>query len=153
MTGLSSMIPDLAAISDPDDIGQIAELLTEAGVDSLELSDQNGSRLFIRLAQPENDDDPLQSSIPQGSGVEYGTISVKTPYFGNLCLTHPLRDEPFVTVGSKIRRQDVVCLVTLDTLQIPVLAPVDGEVVTIMAQEGERVGFGREIMHIRSLSR
>lgn len=152
MTGTSSLLPSFDSVSDPDDIGKIADLLVEAGLETLELSNQEGSRLFIKVSQPQScQHEQSPSSAPQVSAPETA-VSVKTPYFGLLSYTHPLREEPFAPVGSRVQKDDVVALLTLETLQIPVLAGADGEVTEITAQAGTLVGFGTTIMKIEPAS-
>ncbi|NHN89250.1 biotin/lipoyl-containing protein [Acetobacter conturbans] len=155
MTGTPSLLPSFDSVSHPDDIGRLADLLVEAGLETLELSNQDGSRLFIRVSQPQSvQDERPSSSLHTGTPthVHDTTVSVKTPYFGLLSYTHPLREEPFAPVGSTVQRSDVVALLTLETLQIPVLAGADGEVMEVTAQAGALVGFGTEIMKIRPIS-
>ncbi len=149
MTGPASQIP----VFDPDDIARIAEMLATAGLETFELSGPDGERLFIKISQPRSLTEEQNAGPPRSQEALADTcVAVRTPYFGILSYTHPLRDAPFAPVGSRVRSGDVVALLTLETLQIPVPSPADGEVIGITAQEGELTGFGTEIMKIRPAS-
>ncbi|MFT8898218.1 MAG: biotin/lipoyl-containing protein [Acetobacter sp.] len=146
MTGSASQIPSF----DTDDIACIAGMLAQAGLETFEISGPDGTRLFIKTSQPEPQSETRHTQPPPSQKTEASgtSFAVKTPYFGVLTFTHPLRDAPFAPVGSHVKTGDVVALLTLETLQIPVVASVDGEVIEITAQEGELTGFGTEIMKI-----
>lgn len=147
MTGSASRIPAF----DTDDIASIAEMLVQAGLETFELSGPDGARLFIKTSQakPQIEARRIPSLPSQETDTVDNCVPVKTPYFGVLTFTHPLRNTPFASVGSHVKAGDVVALLTLETLQIPVMASVDGDVIEITAPEGELTGFGTEIMKIR----
>ncbi|WP_338086058.1 biotin/lipoyl-containing protein [Gluconacetobacter azotocaptans] len=151
MTGPSKLIPDLDTLPEIEEIGQIATWLAEAGLESMELSSCMGGRLRISVAQmplPVGQD-VIAPSVPQPAVAE--VVAAKAPFFGRLCLVNPLGEEAFAPVGSTVREGDIVALLTLETLQVPVTAPIDGEVVEIVGRADDLVGYGAEILRIRPL--
>ncbi|EGG76890.1 acetyl-CoA carboxylase biotin carboxyl carrier protein [Gluconacetobacter sp. SXCC-1] len=150
MNNAPKLIPAFDTLPDPDEIARIAGWLADAGLESLELSNDAGIRLLIRVpqaAQAEEGQDRLPAPARLAEAVD--TVAATAPYFGHLCLTHPLRDVPFAPVGAQVSRNDVVALLTLESLQLPVRAPVSGEVVDVVAQPGALLGYGAKILEIR----
>ncbi|BCI65977.1 biotin/lipoyl-containing protein [Acetobacter aceti] len=150
MTGSAAQIPSF----DTDDIASIAGMLAQAGLESFEISGPDGTRLFIKTSKPEPqfETQHTQPPLSQKTDAADTCFAIKTPYFGVLTFTYPLRDAPFAPIGSHVKTGDVVALLTQETLQIPVVASVNGEVIEITAQEGELTGFGTEIMKIHPTS-
>ncbi|WP_323989803.1 biotin/lipoyl-containing protein [Nguyenibacter sp. L1] len=141
------MVPDRETLPDIAEIGRIAEWLAAAGLTFLELSSGPGSRLRISVDPNPVPAAPATSpALPSGAA---GSILAKAPFFGRLCLRHPSRDDPFAPVGATVRQGDVVALLTIDTLQIPVTAPVDGVVTDVLEQPDTLVGYGADILAIR----
>ena len=56
--------------------------------------------------------------------------------------------EPFVRVGSKVRKGDTLCIVEAMKCMNEVTAEVDGTVVDICANDGELVEYGRCLMRL-----
>ncbi|WP_338029653.1 acetyl-CoA carboxylase biotin carboxyl carrier protein [Gluconacetobacter tumulisoli] len=149
MTGPSKVIPDLDTLPDIEEIGQIATWLAEAGVESVELSSCVGGRLRISVAPVSLPvgQGVIAQPVPQPAAVEL--VAAKAPFFGRLCLVRPPGEDAFAPVGSTVHKGDIVALLTLETLQVPVTAPVDGEIVEIVGRAGDLVGYGAEILKIR----
>ena len=144
------LVPHFDRLPEPEQIGEIATWLAQAGLESLELCNEAaGRKLRIRVGQGAPAVTPAHA--PPASQPDAGgeLIAVKTPYFGHLCLTHPQRDTAFAPVGAKVAQGDTVALLTLDSLQVPVPALVAGTVAEVTGQAGELVGYGTAIMQIQ----
>ncbi|EHH68915.1 biotin/lipoyl-containing protein [Gluconobacter morbifer] len=133
--------PAFDVLPSPEDISQIAVWMQQAGLETLELSDGKGARLFLRVAGgsvsrpiPHEETAPAE---PSARG-----IAVKAPYFGHLGLTGLAKP------GKIVKRDDVLAFLTLGNLQIPVQAPMDGTVVDVLGQDGELAGYGAVILHL-----
>ncbi|WP_010509375.1 biotin/lipoyl-containing protein [Komagataeibacter europaeus] len=143
------LVPHFDRLPEPEQITQMATWLAQAGLDSLELTNEAaGLKLRIRVGQADTGLPAAQAAAPQAHAGA-GHVAVRTPYFGHLCLTHPLRDAPFAPVGTKVAQGDVVALLTLDSLQVPVTTPAAGTVVDVVGQPGALVGYGATVMHIQ----
>ncbi|GCE82412.1 biotin/lipoyl-containing protein [Komagataeibacter diospyri] len=143
------LVPHFDRLPEPEQIVQMATWLAQAGLDSLELTNEAaGLKLRIRAEQVATIL-PTAQAAAQQADVGAGDVAVKTPYFGHLCLTHPSSDTPFAPVGTKVVQGEVVALLTLDSLQVQVTAPVAGTVVDIVGQPGALVGYGATVMQIR----
>ena len=144
------VVPHFDRLPDPEQIVQMATWLVQAGLETLELTNEAaGLKLRVCVEQAATGTAPApQAAVPPSVTIP-GTVAVTTPYFGHLCLTHPMRDTPFAPPGTKVAQGEVVALLTLDTLQVPVVAPVAGTVTDVVAQPGAVVGYGATVMHIR----
>ena len=56
--------------------------------------------------------------------------------------------DPFVRVGSKVKKGDTLCVMEAMKLMNEVLAEVDGEVVDVCVEDGDLVEFGGTLMKI-----
>ena len=144
------MVPHFDRLPEPEQIGQMATWLAQAGLESLELSNEAaGLKLRICVRQTASGATAPDAPTAAQPDASAGLVAVKTPYFGHLCLTHPQRDSAFSPVGAKVAQGDIVALLTLDSLQLPVHAPVAGTVATVTGQAGALVGYGTTIMQIQ----
>ena len=51
--------------------------------------------------------------------------------------------EPFVKIGDKVKKGDVLCIIEAMKLMNEYVAPQDGEIVDICAENGQLVEFGQ----------
>jgi acetyl-CoA carboxylase biotin carboxyl carrier protein len=56
--------------------------------------------------------------------------------------------EPFVTVGSKVKKGDVLCIVEAMKLMNEITAEVDGEIADICVQNGQVVEYSQTLFKI-----
>ncbi|CAM2766397.1 acetyl-CoA carboxylase biotin carboxyl carrier protein subunit [Komagataeibacter xylinus] len=144
------LVPHFDRLPEPEQIGQMATWLAQAGLESLELCNEAaGLKLRIRVERAAPAATCPHAPPAAQSDVTAGWVAVKTPYFGHLCLTHPQRESAFAPVGAKVAQGDTVALLTLDRMQLPVPAPVAGTVVEVTGQAGALVGYGTVIMQIQ----
>lgn len=73
---------------------------------------------------------------------------VKSPIVGTFYKAPAPGSEPFVKVGSKVSRGDVICIVEAMKMLNEIESEFDGEVTQILVQDGEMVEFGQPIMVI-----
>ena len=59
--------------------------------------------------------------------------------------------DPFVTVGSKVRKGDTICIIEAMKLMNEIAAEFDGIVEKVSAKNGQVVGFGTELFRIRRI--
>lgn len=75
---------------------------------------------------------------------------VKSPMVGTIYTAPSPDEEPFVKVGQKVKKGDVICIIEAMKLMNEVEAEVDGEVVEILAQNEAMVQFGEILVVIDS---
>jgi len=78
-----------------------------------------------------------------------GLTDVCAPILGCFYSRSKPGAEPFVSVGSRVAPDTVICFIEVMKLMNPVPAGVSGEVVQIVAKDGEYIEFGEVILRVR----
>jgi acetyl-CoA carboxylase biotin carboxyl carrier protein len=79
-----------------------------------------------------------------------GLIDVRASMLGQFYGAPKPGAAPFVTVGSKVQRDTAIGIIEVMKLMNSISAGVDGEVVEILARDGELVEFDQVLMRVRS---
>ena len=83
------------------------------------------------------------SPIPAGAHV------IRAPMVGTFYRAPEPGAKPFVEVGTKVKRDTVVCIIEVMKLMNSVAAGADGEVVGIYAENGHAVEPGQALIAVR----
>ena len=89
-------------------------------------------------------DEPPVSSKPAAKGTE-----VKSPMVGVFYSSPSPDSEPYVTVGSRVKKGDVLCIIEAMKMMSEITAQYDGVVAEILAENGQAVGFGAPLLRLR----
>lgn len=76
-------------------------------------------------------------------------VDVRAAMLGTLYGSPKPGAAPFVSVGSKVERNTVIGIIEVMKLMNSISAGVDGEVVEILARDGDLVEFDQVLMRIR----
>ena len=141
-----------------DEIRSLAEIMKDAGLTSLEVS-EDGSKVRLEKKPPVS----LISNTPT-LGVSAGVSSctgepkqentehykeIKSPMVGVFYAASSPESEPYVKVGSTVKKGDVVCIVEAMKLLNEINADQDGGVVEICAENGQVVEYGQTLFRLR----
>ena len=86
-------------------------------------------------AEPEKDED---------AGADFNAAKmVLSPMVGVFYASPSPSDPPFVTVGSKVKKGDVLCIIEAMKLMNEITAEEDGEIIDICAANGSVVEYGQ----------
>lgn len=75
-------------------------------------------------------------------------MMVEAPLVGTFYSGPSPEDAPFVSVGSRVKKGDVVGIIEAMKLMNEITAPCDGTVEMIQAENGQMVEFGQVLMRI-----
>lgn len=75
---------------------------------------------------------------------------VKSPLVGTFYSSSTPGGKPYVEVGSKVKKGDVLCIVEAMKIMNEITSEVDGEIVEALRTDEEIVEFGMELFKIRS---
>jgi acetyl-CoA carboxylase biotin carboxyl carrier protein len=89
------------------------------------------------------------TKAPSTSGLESGLIDVRASMLGQFYGAPKPGAAPFVTVGSKVQRDTAIGIIEVMKLMNSISAGVDGEVVEILARDGDLVEFDQILMRVR----
>ena len=148
---------------DFDKLVQLVKLMETHGLTevSLRRADQKwtlrrGMDLSAMAAQPVQTFAPAApvSQAPAAAGAPQappadGTITINSPTVGTFYSAATPEDNPFVSVGTKVSAETVVCIVEAMKVFNQIPAEVSGTVVAVLVKNGDSVEFGQPLFRVR----
>lgn len=151
-----------------EEIRELIRLLDESTLTELELEFEDGKvRLAKRVevvayaapqtaptvAQPA----PLPAHAPQGGAAggsqaaveDAGLHVITSPMVGTFYRAPAPDAPPFVDVGSQVGPKTVVCIIEAMKLMNEIEAEVSGEIVEVLAENGQLVEYGQPLFKVR----
>jgi acetyl-CoA carboxylase biotin carboxyl carrier protein len=145
------------------EIRALAQIMESSGLSVLELSEpdikihmeRTVSAYPALTAESQTAVQPTPIAIYGGEtklaegAVDFNRITeVKSPMVG-VFYTSPSPDaSPFVEVGSKVKKGDVLCIIEAMKLMNEIVAEVDGEIVDICAENGQVVEYAQILFKV-----
>lgn len=88
------------------------------------------------------------AAAPVAEPVEEGTF-VTAPLVGTFYAASAPGEEPYVKPGQKVQKGDVLCLVEAMKTMNEIKAPCDCVVEEVLAQDGDLVSYGQNLIRYR----
>lgn len=85
---------------------------------------------------------------PSIAGKEQPTVTVTSPLVGTFYRSASSESPPFVQVGDRVKKDQVLCVIEAMKLMNEIESQIDGIVTAILKQDGERVGYGDQLFII-----
>ncbi|MGC9323220.1 MAG: acetyl-CoA carboxylase biotin carboxyl carrier protein [Desulfomonilia bacterium] len=82
---------------------------------------------------------------------ERPTVTVTSPLVGTFYRSASPETQPFVQVGDRVIKGQVLCVIEAMKLMNEIESHVDGIVTAILKQDGERVGYGDQLFIVEEL--
>ena len=82
---------------------------------------------------------------------ENPTVTITSPLVGTFYRSASPETQPFIQIGDKIKKDQVLCVIEAMKLMNEIESHVDGIVTAILKQDGERVGYGDQLFIIEEL--
>ena len=82
---------------------------------------------------------------------EKPTVTITSPLVGTFYRSASPETQPFVQVGDRVNKDQVLCVIEAMKLMNEIESHVDGMVTAILKQDGERVGYGDQLFIIEEL--
>jgi acetyl-CoA carboxylase biotin carboxyl carrier protein len=82
---------------------------------------------------------------------EKPTVTITSPLVGTFYRSASPETQPFVKVGDRVNKDQVLCVIEAMKLMNEIESHVDGLVTAILKQDGERVGYGDQLFIIEEL--
>lgn len=152
------------------DIKELAKIMQETGITSLHLTE---GALDISMerntaapaVQPVAVQAPVTAPEPEvsvptaepaavepqavGTTIDFNHITeVKSPMVGVFYAAPSPDAQPYVQVGSKVKKGDVLCIIEAMKLMNEITAEQDGEIVDICVQSGQVVEYSQTLFKI-----
>jgi acetyl-CoA carboxylase biotin carboxyl carrier protein len=144
-----------------DLIRECSEILRTNGLTLLELTEGN---LHIRLEKSSSanssaavaaraadspDASPVLPAAENLAEVNFNNlIEVKSPLVGVFYAAPSPDADPFVSIGGKVKKGDVLCIIETMKLMNEVLAEQDGEIMDVCIKDGDIAEFGQVLFKI-----
>ena len=138
-----------------EDVKTLAEIVTSYGLTSLEINDGETSVKISKEAPGSQPTGQPKFTAPPDAVANIGTktgeqsfnfnrlVDVRSPLVGVFYAAPSLDAEPFVSIGSKVKKGDVLCVIESMKLMNEIVAEQDGEIADICVQNGDIAEFGQ----------
>jgi acetyl-CoA carboxylase biotin carboxyl carrier protein len=144
-----------------DEIKEMLDLMDERGLEEFEL-EREGFRVKLRKrshAMPSSKSEVVvEKSVADGSGealapsevsVDDGLVKVKSPIVGTFYRSPEPESDPFIEVGSRVKKGEVLCIIEAMKLMNEIDADLAGEIVKIFVENGQAVEYGEVLFAIK----
>ena len=144
-------------------IRELAQIAAENGLSAIEIA-EGENRVRIERAVSAPAASPTVVSMPMAApaapapapaaeaeetNVDFNrTREIKSPMVGVFYAAPSPDAKPFVEVGSKVKKGDIVCIVEAMKLMNEITAEFDGEVVDICVHNGDVVEYGQTLFKL-----
>lgn len=147
-----------------EEIRELAQIMKENGLGVLELQ-ENGTSLRLETACATAP--VVQAVVPaaapaapapaptapataqDGTPVDFNNLKeVKSPMVGMFYQAPSPEADPYVRVGSKVKKGDVLCVIEAMKLLNEITADTDGEIVDVCVENGQLVEYGQVLFKI-----
>ncbi len=85
---------------------------------------------------------------PKENIVKEGNI-VKSPMVGTFYLKPSPNSNPYVEIGKKVKKGDILCIIEAMKLMNEIESEFDGEIIEILLEDGETVEYGKPLFRIK----
>jgi acetyl-CoA carboxylase biotin carboxyl carrier protein len=144
-----------------EEIRFLAKIMEESGLTGLEVSSQDG-KIRLEKRPPAPVPAPLPAAASGGVPAaiqECGTArktaegphykEIKSPMVGVFYTAPTPESEPYVKVGSTVKKGDVLCVIEAMKLMNEINSDQDGEIAEICAENGSVVEYGQTLFKLR----
>ncbi|HIQ81622.1 MAG TPA: acetyl-CoA carboxylase biotin carboxyl carrier protein [Candidatus Pullichristensenella stercorigallinarum] len=141
-------------------IRELAQIARENGLSAIEITEGESHVRIERATAPAPAAVPAPVAAPveaapaaapahEETNVDFNRArEIKSPMVGVFYAAPSPDAKPFVEVGSRVKKGDVVCIVEAMKLMNEIAAEFDGEVVDICVRNGEVVEFGQTLFKL-----
>lgn len=140
-------------------IRELAQIARENGLSAIEITEGEShvriERAAAPAAAPASVAAPVEEAAPaaaparEETNVDFNRArEIKSPMVGVFYAAPSPDAKPFVEVGSKVKKGDVVCIVEAMKLMNEISAEFDGEVVDVCVHNGDVVEYGQTLFKL-----
>ncbi|WP_066500818.1 acetyl-CoA carboxylase biotin carboxyl carrier protein [Abyssisolibacter fermentans] len=145
-----------------DKIKEIISLVNETDINVLEL-ETDGIKLKLQKSITENNIDKIKLAtasesdsnekteekiaVVENENIKY--TEVKSPIVGTFYSAPNQDSQPFVKVGDRVKKGDILCIIEAMKVMNEIEAEVDGEIVQILVENESMVEYGQVLIKIK----
>ena len=101
--------------------------------------------VYIKTEVKEN----IEENYPSQNNDDADVEAIVSPIVGTFYEAMSPEDEPFVSIGQKINKGQVVCIVEAMKLMNEISAEFDCEIVSVLGENGQMVQYGEPLFKVR----
>ena len=143
-----------------DEIKELIKALDKSTLTDLEIMSKTGEKIALKKRIAKCITAEAVNTVPVSammSGAETNTDvslnknngkTINCPMVGVFYTASAPEAEPYVTVGSKVKKGDVVCIIEAMKLMNEVVATESGTITEILAENGDLVEYGQPLFVI-----
>ena len=144
-----------------EEIKKLVSLMEESKLNELEVELPDGTKVGMKKnnAKLENTTENVQYlTIPNPNTQIVETKKeepqeeykiVKSPMVGTFYSKSAPDAKPYVEVGSKVKKGDILCIVEAMKLMNEIESEFDGEIVEVCVKDGEMVDYGKPLFKLK----
>ena len=144
-------------------VQEMIDIFKKSGLAKMEYSEENAGKsfsIYLESASSTNTQTiPVESTAQPAKRIEVEPVVqkkeqtqhnhvVKSPMIGVFYTAASPTAAPFVTVGSKVKKGDVICIIEAMKLMNEIVAEHDGTIVEVCAKNGDLIEFEQELFKI-----
>ena len=133
------------------DIRKYAALMQELGLTGLEIT-QDDQKVRLERSAPTVLQQTVPVEVPDAvpeKKKDENQISVKSPVVGLFYAAPAENAAPYVSLGDRVKKGQVLCIVEAMKLMNEISAEEDGVIAEICVSNGQMVEYGTELFRIR----
>ena len=147
-----------------DEIKEFITVLDESSLSVLEIQKEDGSKIHLEKAQPAQvvNTVPVAAPAPVAPAlaaveepvaapapVQDSGKTINAPIVGVFYVAPSPDSDPYVSVGKQVKKGDTVCIIEAMKCMNEIQAEENGEIVEVLAKDGELVEYGQPLFRIR----
>lgn len=140
-----------------EDLKELIEYLKETDITEISI-EKDGIKVKIKrekilspLEIPMQKFGSLQEKVTRETEEETRVITVTSPIVGTFYRASSPEADPFVEVGAKVKKGQVLCIVEAMKLMNEIESEVDGVVMKILVDNGQPVEYGEPLFLIEPI--
>jgi len=142
-----------------EELKELIEILDKSSLERLELEQENTKLILAKGVVLSSQQAPLLEPCQKSQQIVIGKSEQQTekdlhkilsPVVGTFYMAAEPGAKPFVTIGQKVLPETVVGVVEVMKLFNEVEAQVEGEVVDILAKDGDFIEYGQPLFLIQT---
>lgn len=145
---------------DAKKIKKYAEIMEELGLSALEITKfgekvrlerETSKPLEPALSTPTHSEAAVAAAPDKPAPVEEeaGVYTLTSPMIGAFYVSPAENQEPFVNVGDKVAKGDVLCIIESMKLMNEITSDVDGVILEVCAANRQAVDYGHPLFKIK----
>ncbi len=145
-----------------DEIKEFIKVLEESSLSVLEIQKEDGSKIHLEKSQPAQVVNTVPLAAPAQPVAAPAVVeepkasapaadnakTINAPIVGVFYVAAAPGKAPYVSVGKQVKKGDTVCIIEAMKCMNEIQAEEDGEIVEILAKDGDLVEYGQPLFKI-----